>query len=115
MEMLSELHDSVRWSTNSLTASMSDPAQNMYESGMISLNRIQVAMTSVLIGCRTHSWCVFEEWYTATQHRPGVFSKDDRAKMFISHQIYQSLKITVYSRIEVTKFLLSAGMKFVFV
>ncbi len=54
-----------------------------------------------------------EEWYTATQHRPGVFSKDDRAKMFISHQTYQGLKITVYSLIGITKFLLSAGMKFV--
>ena len=33
--------------------------------------------------------------------------------MFISHQTYQGLKITVYSLIEITKFLLSAGMKFV--
>ena len=54
-----------------------------------------------------------EEWHTATQHRPGVFSKDDRAKMFISLQTYQGLKITIYSLIEVTKFLLSEGLQFV--
>ena len=54
-----------------------------------------------------------EEWYTATQHRPGIFSKDGRAKMFISQQTYQGLKITIYSLIEVAKFLLSEGLQFV--
>lgn len=52
-------------------------------------------------------------WYKATQERPGVFSDDARARMFISQQTYKGMKITVHSLIQAVKFLLSEGMEYV--
>ena len=54
-----------------------------------------------------------EEWYKATQTRPGTFTPDDRAKMFISQQTYSGIKVSVNSIIEVAKFLISEGLEFV--
>lgn len=54
-----------------------------------------------------------EDWYKAIQDRPGGFSKEHRAKMFLSLQTYAGFKITVNSIIEVTKFLISEGLEFV--
>ena len=54
-----------------------------------------------------------QEWLNATQQRAGNFSKDDRARMFISQQTYHGLRMTVHSFVEVTKFLLSEGMEYV--
>ena len=54
-----------------------------------------------------------QEWLTAIHQRTGNFSNDDRAKMFISHQTYHGLRMTVHSLVEVTKFLLSEGLEYV--
>ena len=53
------------------------------------------------------------DWKKSTEDRPGNFSPIDRQKMFLSLQTYEGLQMTVYSVIEVTKFLLSKGMAFV--
>ena len=53
------------------------------------------------------------DWKKSTEDRPGNFSPTDRQKMFLSLQTYEGLQMTVYSVIEVTKFLLSKGMTFV--
>ena len=54
-----------------------------------------------------------QEWLTVIHQRTGNFSNDDRAKMFISHQTYHGLRMTVHSLVEVTKFLLSEGLEYV--
>jgi hypothetical protein len=54
-----------------------------------------------------------EDWYKRVQERQGAFTSDDRGKMFISHQTYKGMKITVNSLIEVARFLLSEGCEFV--
>ena len=54
-----------------------------------------------------------EDWHKATQTRPGNFTPDDRAKMFISRQTYSGIKISVNSIIEVSRFLISEGCEFV--
>lgn len=52
-------------------------------------------------------------WKESTDNRPGNFEQNARNRMFISWQTYEGFKITVYSVIEVTKFLLGEGMEFV--
>lgn len=53
------------------------------------------------------------QWKASTETRPGKFSQNARAHMFLSWQTYEGLKITVNSVIEATKFLLQEGMDFV--
>ena len=53
------------------------------------------------------------QWKASTETRPGNFSQNARARMFLSWQTYEGLKITVNSVIEATKFLLQEGMDFV--
>ncbi len=50
------------------------------------------------------------QWLTAIQQHTGNLSNDDRAKMFISHQTYHGLRMTVHS---LTKLLLSEGLEYV--
>ena len=45
--------------------------------------------------------------------RPGNFSTTARAKMFISWQTFEGFQITVYSIIDVVKFLLKSGVPYV--
>ena len=45
--------------------------------------------------------------------RPGNFSTTARAKMFISWQTFEGLQITVYSIIDVVKFLLKSGVPYI--
>ena len=45
--------------------------------------------------------------------REGNFSAKDKQKMFLSHQTYEGLLITAKSTVELSRFLLSSGMKFV--
>ena len=45
--------------------------------------------------------------------RSGNFPPDAKGRMFISLQTYQGFQITIYSVIEVTKFLLNQGAEFV--
>ena len=58
--------------------------------------------------------CFLENWKTSIDNRTGNFGRVERNKMFLSHQTYEGLRITVNSVIESTKFLLSeGGMKYV--
>ena len=43
----------------------------------------------------------------------GNYTADDRGKMFLSVQTYKGLKISVYSHIEATQFLLLEGFQYV--
>ena len=54
------------------------------------------------------------EWKDNIMNRPGTFSRNERAKMFLSAQTFEGLQITAFSLIEVTKFLLGHGVKYVF-
>ena len=53
------------------------------------------------------------DWDENVNRGQGDFTSDERARMFISKQTYDGLKITVYSFIEAAKFLLSEGCEFV--
>jgi hypothetical protein len=54
-----------------------------------------------------------EEWRQQTQERPGHFTPQERAKMFLSQQTYEGLKIAVYSHIEAIQFLIAQGFQYV--
>ena len=56
---------------------------------------------------------ILQSWRTSTQNRPGNYTQNARAKMFLSWQTYEGFNITVHSAIECTKFLLQKGMEFV--
>lgn len=55
----------------------------------------------------------FEDWKAKINVRPGPYTSNDRARMFISSQTYNGIKISVYSLVEVTQYLLNTGMDFV--
>ena len=48
----------------------------------------------------------FDDWLHSIEHREGNFSKNANNEMFISHQTYEGLKISVNSIIEAVQFLL---------
>ena len=52
-------------------------------------------------------------WKESTENRPGNFSQNARARMFLSWQTYEGFQLTVQSTIECTKFLLQEGMEYV--
>lgn len=54
-----------------------------------------------------------DDWKKSTLARPGMFSPDERAKMFLSAQTYQGLRISVYAHIEAIQFLLKEGFQYV--
>ena len=45
--------------------------------------------------------------------RPGQFTRNARANMFLSWQTYEGIQITVHSSIELIKYLLSEGVPYV--
>ena len=49
----------------------------------------------------------------STLQREGEYTPDERQKMFVSVQTYEGMKIAVYSHIDVIRFLLSNGLKFI--
>ena len=53
------------------------------------------------------------DWQRIIQNRSGTFIAKAKAKMFISKQTFEGLTITVYSIINIIKFLLHEGMEFV--
>ena len=53
------------------------------------------------------------QWKELVDGRPGKFTSDDRAKMFIAWQAYKGIKLTVHSSIELTRFLLNNDIEFV--
>ena len=54
-----------------------------------------------------------KSWKDSTDGRPGNFTQNARAKMFLSWQTFEGFKIAVHSAIEATKFLLEEGMEYV--
>lgn len=55
----------------------------------------------------------FDEWKVAIENRPGNFTKNAKSRMFISWQSFEGLQMTVYSMIEVTRYLLQNGFRYV--
>ena len=53
------------------------------------------------------------KWKDSTEHRAGNFTRNARAKMFLSWQTHEGFEITVNAVIEVCKFLLQEGMEYV--
>lgn len=54
-----------------------------------------------------------KSWKGSTETRPGDFTQNAKARMFLSWQTYEGFEITVHSAIEATKFLLQEGMEYV--
>ncbi|XP_065645377.1 uncharacterized protein LOC136075866 [Hydra vulgaris] len=52
-------------------------------------------------------------WLKSIEEHPGDISKISKSKMFIAHQTYEGLKITVHSIIESVQFLLQQNVKYV--
>ena len=55
-----------------------------------------------------------EAWKTSVQTRPGTFSAVERSKMFLTHQTYKGLVMTIKSFQEATRYLLNNGVQYVF-
>ena len=55
----------------------------------------------------------FHDWQASIEARPGNFTKNAKSNMFISWQTFEGIKITVHSAIDLIKFLLSNGVKYV--
>lgn len=53
-----------------------------------------------------------QRWKQSVDSRPG-FTASDRQKMFLSHQTYKGLVMTVKAFVEATKYLLTHGVEFV--
>ena len=51
-----------------------------------------------------------QNWESTIINREGGFLKKDRSKMFLSHQTYEGLQITVHSVIETFRYLLKNGI-----
>ena len=56
---------------------------------------------------------IFEEWKQSIELRPGNFTRNAKQRMFIPHQTYEGLQITVFSTTEATKYLLQHGCSYV--
>ena len=52
-------------------------------------------------------------WNESVTQRPGTFDENARARMFISRQTHEGSKISIYSMIDLVKFLLNAGVGYV--
>ncbi len=55
----------------------------------------------------------FKDWQQSIENQPGNFLKDDKAKMFLSRQTYEGVKITVHSTVESVKLLLTRSVKYI--
>ena len=53
----------------------------------------------------------FQDWKGSTEQHPGNFTVNARSRMFLSWQTHESLKLSTYSLIDATKFLLNAGIE----
>jgi len=54
-----------------------------------------------------------KSWKGRTETRPGDFTQNAKAGMFLSWQTYEGFEITVHSAIEATKFLVQEDMEYV--
>ena len=55
----------------------------------------------------------FYDWRASIESRPGMFTANDKAKMFISWQTFETLQMTIYSCIGLIKYLLNHEVKYV--
>ena len=55
----------------------------------------------------------FTNWKESIESRPGIYTKNDKARMFLSWQTYEAILITTHSSIELVKFLLQNNVKYV--
>ena len=53
----------------------------------------------------------FTNWKESIESRPGIYTKNDKARMFLSWQTYKAILITTHSSIELVKFLLQNNVK----
>ena len=79
------------------------------------INRYNIDILDIF--CRFQFLMEFLEylrrWKESTENRPGNYSQNARARMFLSWQTYEGFQLTVQSTIESTKFLLGEGMDYV--
>lgn len=54
-----------------------------------------------------------DNWKASIERRPGSFSPKERGMMFLSHQTYEGIKMTINSFKECVIFLLQHGVKYV--
>ena len=54
-----------------------------------------------------------EQWKTSVQTRPGNFTASERAKMFLTHQTYKGLVMTIKSFPDTAQYLLDNGVEYV--
>ena len=55
----------------------------------------------------------FENWLQSIENRPGEYTANAKSNMFISWQTHEGIKITCNSVIELVKYLLNHGVKYV--
>ena len=53
-----------------------------------------------------------KNWKNSIESRPGTYTDGEKSKMFLSHQTYKGIQITVKSTVEVVRYLLNAGMPY---
>ena len=53
----------------------------------------------------------FTNWKESIVSRPGIYTKNDKARMFLSWQTNEAILITTHSSIELVKFLLQNNVK----
>ena len=54
-----------------------------------------------------------EKWRESIMQQEGIYTADEKGKMFLSLQTYKGLKIYVHSHIEAIQYLLGEGFKYV--
>ena len=55
----------------------------------------------------------FTNWKESIESRPGIYTTNDKARMFLSWQTYEAILITTHSSIKLVKFLLQNNVKYV--
>jgi len=53
------------------------------------------------------------KWKESINARPGHYTDTEKDKMFLSHQTFKGILITVYSFVEIIKYLINDGMPYV--
>ena len=61
-------------------------------------------------GCKINFLVYLENWKSCVEKRKGNFGRAERNEMFLSHQTYGGILISVYSVIKSVNFLLQDGM-----
>ena len=78
------------------------------------INRYNIDILDIF--CRFQFLMEFLEylrsWKESTENRPGNYSQNARARMFLSWQTYKGFQLTVQYTNESTKFLLQGGMDY---